>query len=98
MLIAIIGAGNVGGALGRVRLKRGHDVRFGVRNPADEKYRQLPRARLMPPVVRDVGFEAVDAGPLRIARLLEPLAMLRIDQALNRGAGVDFAFAIVRKK
>jgi 8-hydroxy-5-deazaflavin:NADPH oxidoreductase len=48
-------------------------------------------------LARDIGFEAVDAGPLRIARLLEPLAMLWIDQAVNRGAGHDFAFALVRK-
>jgi hypothetical protein len=34
-------------------------------------------------LVRDIGFEAIDAGPLRIARLLEPFGMLWIDQALN---------------
>ena len=53
-----------------------------------------------PPVmglVRDIGFEAIDAGPLRNARLPEPLAMLWIDQALSRGAGRDFAFAVVRR-
>jgi len=49
-------------------------------------------------LVRDIGFEAIDAGPLRIARLLEPFGMLWIDQALNRGAGRDFAFAVVRKR
>ena len=48
-------------------------------------------------LVRDLGFEAIDAGPLRNARLLEPLAMLWIDQALNRGRGRDFAFALVRR-
>ena len=48
-------------------------------------------------LVRDLGFEAIDAGPLRIARLLEPYGMLWIDQALNRGAGRDFAFAMVRR-
>jgi len=47
-------------------------------------------------LVDDLGFEALDAGPLAIARLLEPLAMLWIDQALVRGAGRDFAFARVR--
>jgi predicted dinucleotide-binding enzyme len=46
----------------------------------------------------DLGFEAADAGPLRMARLLEPMAMLWIDQALYRGAGTDFAFAVVRKR
>lgn len=48
-------------------------------------------------LVRDIGFEAIDAGPLRNARLLEPFGMVWIDQALNRGMGVDFAFAVVRK-
>lgn len=48
-------------------------------------------------LVRDAGFEAIDAGPLRNARLIEPMAMLWIDQALARGAGTDFAFAVVRK-
>jgi 8-hydroxy-5-deazaflavin:NADPH oxidoreductase len=204
MRIAIIGAGNVGQALGQGWAKRGHEVRYGVRDPADAKYRGLPTARpdeaaagaevivLATPwpateaaitglgnltgrividctnplgmgpdglglvlgystsggemvagwasgaavfkafnttgfnnmadlsgypvapvmfiagddaakkpavmeLVRDLGFEAIDAGPLRNARLLEPFGMLWIDQALNRGAGRDFAFAVVRR-
>lgn len=44
-------------------------------------------------LVDDLGFDAADAGPLVNARLLEPLAMLWIDQALARGAGRHFAFA-----
>jgi predicted dinucleotide-binding enzyme len=44
-------------------------------------------------LVAELGFDAVDAGPLRIARLLEPFGMLWIDQALMRGAGRGFAFA-----
>lgn len=47
-------------------------------------------------LVDDTGFEAVDAGPLRNARLLEPFAMLWIDQAMIRGRGRDFAFALAR--
>jgi len=207
MRIAVIGAGNVGRALGKGWLKRGHDVRFGVWHPADAKYGDLPPDRLARPgeaaknaeaivlatpwpateaaiaglgdlsgrividctnplgmgpdglglvlghaisggelvaqwakgaavvkafnttgaanmadlsgyritpamfvagddarakpvvmgLARDIGFEPIDAGPLRIARLLEPFAMLWIDQARNRGAGQDFAFAVVRK-
>ena len=42
MRIAVIGAGNVGGSLGRGWSKRGHQVRYGVPNPADAKYRDLP--------------------------------------------------------
>lgn len=204
MRIAVIGAGNVGRALGQGWLKRGHAVRFGVRHPADTKYHDLPdvampaeaardvevivlatpwpaaeatlrglgdlsgrvvidctnplgmgpnglelvlgytisggervaewaqnatvfkafnttgaanmadpsgygqlpvmfvagddnsRKPLVMGLVRDIGFEAIDAGPLRNARLLEPLAMLWIDQAYNRGAGHHFAFAVIR--
>ena len=45
-------------------------------------------------LVEELGFEAVDAGPLRIARLLEPMAMLWIHMALNRGAPRSRAFAL----
>jgi predicted dinucleotide-binding enzyme len=40
MKIAIIGAGNVGGALGAALSRVGHDVVFGVRDPQSEKTRQ----------------------------------------------------------
>src|SRR5205823_13304612 len=41
MKIAIIGAGNVGGTLGKGWAKKGHDIFFGVRHPQDDKIRQL---------------------------------------------------------
>jgi predicted dinucleotide-binding enzyme len=47
-------------------------------------------------LVRDVGFDAVDAGPLSSARLLEPFAMVWIDQVVKRGADRNFAFALAR--
>ncbi len=207
MKLAMIGAGNVGSALGQAWLQAGEDLRFGVPEPSDAKYRALPQDRVRRPaeaardaeiivlatpwpatetavkslgdlagkiiidctnplrmgadglelvlghdmsggervatwapgasvfktfnqtgaenmaaaarfavrpvmfvagdddakkpavlgLVAKLGFEAVDAGPLRIARLLEPLAMLWIDQALTRGRGPDFAFAITRR-
>lgn len=208
MTIAIIGAGNVGSALGRGWLACGEDVIFGVPDPADPKYRLLPEERLRVPqtaaqsaeiivlatpwqateaavkglgslsgkiiidctnplgmgpnglelvlghstsageqvafwapgasvlktlnqigadsmdkapkfpvrpvmfvagddnakkpvvmaLVAKLGFEAVDAGPLRNARLLEPYGMLWIDQALNRGRGPSFAFALTDRR
>jgi predicted dinucleotide-binding enzyme len=207
MRIAIIGAGNVGSALGRAWLRGGEDVSFGVPNPADPKYRSLPAERLRSPpevarnaeiivlatpwpateaavkslgdlsgkiiidctnplgmgsyglelvvghtasggeqvafwapaasvfktlnqigadnmdkaalfpvrpvmfiagddqtkkpvvmsLIAKLGFEPVDAGPLRIARLPEPYGMLWIDQALNRGRGPSFGFAITER-
>ena len=52
------------------------------------------------PVVMELvgmlGFEPVDAGPLKNARLLEPFAMVWIDQAMKRGRGRNFAFALVK--
>jgi 8-hydroxy-5-deazaflavin:NADPH oxidoreductase len=48
-------------------------------------------------LVSDLGFQAVDAGPLRIARLLEPMAMLWIHMALNRGEPVNRAFALTNR-
>jgi 8-hydroxy-5-deazaflavin:NADPH oxidoreductase len=48
-------------------------------------------------LVGDLGFEAIDAGPLRNARLLEAHGMLWIDLALVRGQGRDFAFGILRR-
>lgn len=44
MRIAIIGAGNVGGTLGRVWSTAGHEVVFGVRDPQAEKARAAVRA------------------------------------------------------
>jgi len=48
-------------------------------------------------LVGDLGFEVIDAGPLRNARLLEAHAMLWIDLALARNQGLDFAFGILRR-
>jgi predicted dinucleotide-binding enzyme len=208
--IAILGAGSVGGALGRRFLALGHDVRFGVSNPDGEKYMALAAetripvssvgeavrgadlvvlavpydavkaalaaagdldgrivvdctnplafadgrlsltrgfdtsgaeevARLAPgarivkcfnqtgyanmvePVVGEVesamfvcgddadarevvralaasiGFDAIDAGRLEVARLLEPLAMLWIHLSMTTPLGRDFAFGVLRR-
>jgi predicted dinucleotide-binding enzyme len=44
MQLAILGAGNVGGALGKVFAAKGHDVCFGVRDPASAEVQALLRA------------------------------------------------------
>lgn len=43
------------------------------------------------------GFDAVDAGPLVNARLLEPLAMLWIWLAVFGGHGREFAFRLMKR-
>jgi predicted dinucleotide-binding enzyme len=48
-------------------------------------------------LVESTGFEAVDAGPLRAARLLGPLAMLWIGLGRLGGLGPDFAVTLQRK-
>jgi predicted dinucleotide-binding enzyme len=48
-------------------------------------------------LAEDLGFEAVDAGPLKNARLLEPFAMLWIYLAIKQGLGPDIAFKLLRR-
>lgn len=49
-------------------------------------------------LVSDLGFEALDAGPLKRARLLEPYALLWIDQAYIFGMPRTSAFAFLAKQ
>ena len=46
MRLGIIGAGHVGGTLGRLLEAQGHDVRFGVRDPGTQAAGGLPHARM----------------------------------------------------
>lgn len=46
-------------------------------------------------LLRDLGFEPLDAGGLTKARILEPFALVWINQAILRGKGRDWAFAAV---
>jgi len=48
-------------------------------------------------LIADAGLNPVDVGPLRNARLLEPLAMLWIDLAVNQGWGINHAFKLLRR-
>jgi 8-hydroxy-5-deazaflavin:NADPH oxidoreductase len=49
-------------------------------------------------LVTDLKFEALDAGSLKQARILEPFAMVWINQALLRGLGRNWAFGVIRAK
>ena len=48
-------------------------------------------------LANDIGFDAVDAGPLTQARLLEPLALLWISLAFQQKMGREFAFQFLRR-
>jgi 8-hydroxy-5-deazaflavin:NADPH oxidoreductase len=48
-------------------------------------------------LVAALGFDVIDAGPLRNARLLEAHAMLWIELSLKRGLGRDWAFARLKR-
>ncbi len=44
-----------------------------------------------------IGFEGIDAGPLKMARLLEPLAVLWIHCAYRQGLTRDYALSLIRR-
>lgn len=52
--------------------------------------------KLMKQLVEDVGFEAIDAGPLKNARLLEPMMLLWVSCAQSLGTR-DLAFRLLRR-
>jgi predicted dinucleotide-binding enzyme len=97
MNIAILGAGNVGGALGAALVGAGHQVTFGVRDPDSERCRTAlslaPGARALPAAdalrAADVIMFALrwDAVPATVARLPSLGGRIVID-AMNR-VGVD---------
>ncbi len=45
----------------------------------------------------ELGFEAIDAGPLRAARWTEPLAMLCIHLAIQQRMGRELAFGLLNR-
>ena len=46
--------------------------------------------------ISELGFDALDAGPLRQARLLEPFALLWISLAVKYGFSRNIAFELLR--
>jgi len=53
--------------------------------------------KLVRGLIEDAGFHPVDVGPLTNARLLEPLALLWIDLAVNQKQGANHAFKLLRR-
>jgi predicted dinucleotide-binding enzyme len=52
--------------------------------------------RVAATLIRDLGFDAVDAGPLRIARYTEPFALLVGQLAYEGSEGPELAYRFVR--
>lgn len=154
MRIGILGSGLMGGKLGTIFARAGHEVVFSYarspqklerlaheakgkaragtpREAAKELAKKLPKARVVSAfntvpsevlfgvyeakrkakrpslvycgddaaakevaagLIRDVGFEPVDAGPLRIARYTEPFALLVAQLAYEGSAGPELAY------
>jgi 8-hydroxy-5-deazaflavin:NADPH oxidoreductase len=44
MKIGVIGAGHVGGALGKLWARHGHEIVFGARDPQAAKIRELVKS------------------------------------------------------
>ena len=47
-------------------------------------------------LINGMGFDAVDAGPLKAARNIEPMAMLNIGLGYNMGHGTSIGFSFIR--
>lgn len=56
----------------------------------------VPGQGVVKQLVEDVGFDAVDAGPLKNARLLEPMMLLWVACAQSFGTR-DIAFRLLRR-
>jgi 8-hydroxy-5-deazaflavin:NADPH oxidoreductase len=52
--------------------------------------------RVAATLIRDVGFDPVDAGPLRIARYMEPFALLMGQLAYETDEGPEVGYRFLR--
>lgn len=77
------------GNMAQPRYETGKSVMFACGDEAGavETVRKL---------AEEIGFKAVNAGDLKIARLLEPLAALWIHLSLTADLKRDFAFALIK--
>jgi len=48
-------------------------------------------------LIKEIGFEPMDAGPLKSARYLEPLAMLMIQLGYGQGMGTNITLNLIRR-
>jgi predicted dinucleotide-binding enzyme len=71
---------------------RESDVRPGLMYCGDDEGAKKVAVRL----IRDVGFDPVDAGPLRIARYMEPFSLLVAQLAYEGEGGPELAYRFER--
>jgi predicted dinucleotide-binding enzyme len=109
MQIAIIGAGNVGGALGKAWARTGHAITYGVPDPSDEKHRATAEAaggaglfsvgqavQRADAIVLAVPFDAV-AGVLAAAGDLSGQLVIDVTNPLRLGAaGLELSLGFDR--
>lgn len=106
MRVGILGSGLMGGKLGTSFARAGHEVVFGYAS-SEQKLKPLAReargkaragtareaAQDADAVLRSVvGFDPVEAGPLRIARYTEPFALLVAQLAYEGRGGPELAY------
>src|SRR5262249_48898582 len=80
------------------------EVLFDVFNARDERSRpslvhcggKQTGKRIAAKLIRDVGFDPVDAGPLRIARYIEPFGLLLARLAYEGKGGPELAYRFER--
>jgi predicted dinucleotide-binding enzyme len=100
MRVGILGSGLMGGKLGTVP----SEVLFGVYEARDKASRPSlvycgddeSSKAVAADLIRDVGFDPVDAGPLRIARYTEPFALLVAQLAYEGDGGPELAYRFER--
>ncbi len=56
-----------------------------------------PAKQTVHQLAAELGFDPVDAGPLTLARVLEPLALLWVTLAVRQGLGAGIAFELLRR-
>src|SRR5437016_5618670 len=108
MRIGILGSGLMGGKLGTIFARAGHEVVFDVYEASREASHKTSRPSLVycgddetskgvaAELIRDAGFNPVDAGPLRIARYTEPFALLIAQLAYEGESGPEVAYRFER--
>ena len=85
------------GTVPREALFRVFDARRKANRPSMAYCGDDDRAKgVAATLVRDVGFDPVDAGPLRIARYLEPFALLMGQIAYEGDGGPEIAYRFER--